>query len=226
MKKILIISIACLFFITLYSFSDNKLKEPQYKSEKPQYAKILLVNSKELVLLFDESQGTGTGYDTMYADVNLNNDLTDDAAIAGTGPGGILVNYKLNVNAGNAAYVLNFQRFKKAGNDNCAVHIKASLDEKETKWLYIQGFKFLVSEDINKAVPLKNFAGGTKLLVSSSVSEKNGQLQINIKVEFVDENNTRTSPPAVSKNGQLTVPSFTIENESGEKIISANLKRG
>lgn len=62
------------------------LSEPVYASEKPLYAAIAVneAASKVLTLVFDESKGTGKGYDTLYADLNFNGDLTDDEAIEGT----------------------------------------------------------------------------------------------------------------------------------------------
>ncbi len=57
-------------------------KEPKYASEKPLYARLALDRkaTTTLTLVFDESQGTGKGYDTVHADVNFNSDLTDDKA--------------------------------------------------------------------------------------------------------------------------------------------------
>ncbi len=61
-------------------------KEPVYASEKPLYAAIAVneAASKVLTLVFDESKGTGKGYDTLYTDLNFNGDLTDDQALKGT----------------------------------------------------------------------------------------------------------------------------------------------
>ena len=61
------------------------VKEPGYSSSKPLYAKFVLTKdgSKVLTVVFDESQGTAKGYDTIYADLNFNDDLTDDKPIKG-----------------------------------------------------------------------------------------------------------------------------------------------
>ena len=61
-------------------------KEPAYSSEKPLYAFVVLNEeaTKVLKLVLDESRGTGNGYDTIHADLNLNGDLTDDRAVKGT----------------------------------------------------------------------------------------------------------------------------------------------
>ncbi len=68
------------------SATAQPAKELHYASEKPLYAKVVLheAGSKVLTLVFDESQGTGEGYNTVYADLNLNGDLSDDKPITGT----------------------------------------------------------------------------------------------------------------------------------------------
>ncbi len=79
------ISLAALLSLSL-SYPAEPVKRTTYRSEKPLYAKFILneAGSKVLTLAFDESAGTGKGYDTIYADLNLNGDLTDDKAIKGT----------------------------------------------------------------------------------------------------------------------------------------------
>jgi hypothetical protein len=64
----------------------DPVKEPGYISDKPLYAKLALdeKGTRLLVFAFDESSGTGKGYDTIYMDQNLNGDLTDDMAVKGT----------------------------------------------------------------------------------------------------------------------------------------------
>ncbi len=61
-------------------------KEPTYQSAKPLYVRIALDENETrvLTLAFDESTGTGKGYDTIYADLNLNGDLTDEKAVKGS----------------------------------------------------------------------------------------------------------------------------------------------
>jgi hypothetical protein len=50
------------------------VKEPNYTSEKPRYAKLAVAKdgSKVLAVVFDESKGTGEGYDILYADTDFN----------------------------------------------------------------------------------------------------------------------------------------------------------
>jgi len=52
----------------------ESLKEPAYGSQKPVYAKVALTEdgSRVLSVVFDESKGTGNGYDVLYADVDSN----------------------------------------------------------------------------------------------------------------------------------------------------------
>lgn len=56
-------------------------KAPAFKSEKVRYSLWVLGEGRDSVMLiaWDESGGTGTGYDTLYADKNLNGDLTEEA---------------------------------------------------------------------------------------------------------------------------------------------------
>ncbi len=80
--------LALIFTVLLaaYSALAEAVLEPTYSSEKPLYAFVVVneAGTKVLKLVFDESQGTGKGYDTIYADLNFNEDLTDDAVIEGT----------------------------------------------------------------------------------------------------------------------------------------------
>jgi hypothetical protein len=59
-------------------------KEPAYKSAKPVYLSLALGKGagRYVIGAFDESGGTGKGYDKLYLDANNNGDLTDDAAPA------------------------------------------------------------------------------------------------------------------------------------------------
>jgi len=57
------------------SMAFGQTVEPvKFMSEKPTYAKVALTADAQKVLLLalDESGGTGTGYDTVYADTNFN----------------------------------------------------------------------------------------------------------------------------------------------------------
>ncbi len=67
-------------------WSAETANMPTYSSQKPLYAKIALTRdaSGVLLLAFDESAGTGGGYDTIYADVNLNGNLADEKPMKGT----------------------------------------------------------------------------------------------------------------------------------------------
>jgi len=79
------VAIPAIFSLSLLCLAEG-LREPSYFSGKPLYAALFLdaQGDKVLTLVFDESAGTGKGYDTIYADLNLNGDLTDDKPIKGT----------------------------------------------------------------------------------------------------------------------------------------------
>jgi len=58
---------------------DRTLVEPKYGSDKPAYRFYALgpTGKTILAMVWDESKGTGAGYDTLYIDLNLNGRLTD-----------------------------------------------------------------------------------------------------------------------------------------------------
>jgi len=81
MKKLIgALAICAVLSLALYGPARNILelseraKEPAYSSEKPVYLKLALNEdgSKTMSVVFDESKGTGKGYDVLYADVDLN----------------------------------------------------------------------------------------------------------------------------------------------------------
>src|SRR5471030_665741 len=62
-----------------FEWISRKLaKEPAYKSEKVRYTLWALGEGKKsiMTMVWDESGGTGKGYDTFYFDTNFNGDLT------------------------------------------------------------------------------------------------------------------------------------------------------
>ncbi len=86
MKRKHVILVAFLGFLA-YSlfFQISSGHAFSYKSRKPFYAKIILTEdgSKVLSLVFDESRGTGKGYNTIYADVNFNGSFDEAEKIKG-----------------------------------------------------------------------------------------------------------------------------------------------
>jgi hypothetical protein len=86
MRRFLGSNAVLLLLVTVLPCPGKLVKEPSYSSDKPLYALVMLDEdaTKVVTIVFDESQGTGKGYDTIYADLNLNGDLTDDKTIKGT----------------------------------------------------------------------------------------------------------------------------------------------
>ncbi len=85
MRKLITGAVAFVLLAPTMSSLLGATKEPSYRSQKPLYAFMVLdeAYTKVLELVLDESEGTGKGYDTLYADFNLNGDLTDDEVIKG-----------------------------------------------------------------------------------------------------------------------------------------------
>jgi hypothetical protein len=85
MRKLTSTVIISVLLISVSSGLLGAAREPSYSSEKPLYAFVVLDEeaTKILKLALDESEGTGKGYDTVYADLNLNGDLADDQPVKG-----------------------------------------------------------------------------------------------------------------------------------------------
>ncbi len=66
---------------------DSNVRDyPSFRSDKPLYGSLLIGGTPaapneghRYAFAFDESAGSGKGYDRLYLDTNLNGDLTDDA---------------------------------------------------------------------------------------------------------------------------------------------------
>lgn len=238
MKKILFISIAAAVFINLQVFSEP-VKEPKYMSERHDYSKLLLINSEELILSFDESQGTDTGYDTLYADINFNKDLIDDKSI--------MINNKafdlMNFNSNSITYsikiyrsvsgVMKFKTTKDGVTERVLekfnfvrASVSVTISEKDLKWGYMVSPSVMTNVDFNKTEPLKLFNKNIKLAIASKVNKKGEQSLLSVSVTCFDENNKKIAPPAITKNGQKITPLLTVENEKGEIILNASLKPG
>jgi len=86
-------------------------KAPDLKSAKPQYVLFALgaEGSKVLTVVFDESGGTGKGYDTVYFDKNLNGDLSEPDEKAAGGKDGFKVGPIALKDADGSAFTFNLQ---------------------------------------------------------------------------------------------------------------------
>ncbi len=86
-----------LYAIEVYDDQGNPCAKPlpilpSYCSEKPLFAKVAVNEDGSTILCvaFDESQGTGEGYDVFYADVNMNGKFDADERFEKTPPPPIL----------------------------------------------------------------------------------------------------------------------------------------
>jgi hypothetical protein len=68
---------------------ENVKRYPSFQSDQPLYGSLQVGGAPteadtgyHYAFAFDESAGTGRGYDRLYLDTNLNGDLTDDACLA------------------------------------------------------------------------------------------------------------------------------------------------
>ena len=76
-------AVLCLLSLSL-PFMGEEAGKLTFASEKPVYAKVAVTEdgSKALSVVFDESQGTGKGYDLLYADADFNGVFEDSEKLA------------------------------------------------------------------------------------------------------------------------------------------------
>jgi hypothetical protein len=75
--------VLCCLLMASPAWCDPVLKEPPYKSEKHLYLRMAFGEDDSRIMwaVFDESQGTGKGYDQVYVDADMDNDLSDGPSI-------------------------------------------------------------------------------------------------------------------------------------------------
>ena len=95
--------ILALFCGIVFAGGTHALAGPKFKSAKPRFARVSVTkdDSKILNVVFDESKGTGKGYDTLYADTNFNGKFDEKAQSTSPrslGRGGFISSFKIGLN--------------------------------------------------------------------------------------------------------------------------------
>lgn len=213
-------------FFKLQVFSEQ-LKEPKYISGRPQYAKFILINNEELLMVFDESGGTGTGYDTLYADVNFNKDLTEDADKINVDcfEGGD-IRAKITIQSNNFLYTLNcgsyINYYKRRAYRISAI---ASININKADWVYSNSADLKLTV-FNKLIPAKIFNKDIIITFDASIITKNGQELLDVRVKWLDEKGNKVVPLTTTKNKMKVYPSMIIANEEGNPVLNAPLVGG
>lgn len=81
MRRVLALCVLVLLVVLAASCrSRHSRDEPAFVTDRPLYASLSLdkKSAKTLLLAFDETEGPGEGYNLLYADTNLNGDLSDE----------------------------------------------------------------------------------------------------------------------------------------------------
>jgi hypothetical protein len=122
----------------------------KFISAKPAYDAITLTGDEKKVLLlaFDESAGTGTGYDTVYADANFNNviEATEKVAVQGDATASYVTYEPLNFDFGyndaaqglDKPLVLTLSRAPQptGGGNGFSASLSARLKQDDVAWEY------------------------------------------------------------------------------------------
>lgn len=231
----------------------DTLKEPKYISKEPKYAKLLLLNNEELVLAFDESKGSGTGYDTVYADVNFNNDLTDSSEKKSREFR--LFPYLFTKILSKTIMTTQLGKIEKMGFYTNSIKFK------------LANFKYSIINNFNKRNQARKDLGGNKYedqisykhvvhiiaehkdnnekwryamdreitsdsdinhIASIDIFNKTSKLKIETSIAKNKMLSITVSPPlpSVTKNGKAILPVLTIKNSKGEIILNEPFKEG
>ena len=210
--------------------------ERAYSSEKPLYAFVVVneAGTKVLKLAFDESQGTGKGYDTIYADLNFNSDLTDDAAIEGTieGQEGLVqgsfppievpvpYNEKAEGIANPCQLEISYYQFGRGEETPPQFQLRASVkvkDEEGVDWTYSFSNELLPAEK-PEGVIAAAFDGELRLMLSVIPdSEKPGHIAPATMVM------AGMGPLSCTKDDQPLMAHLKVTNERGVTIHSEHV---
>ncbi len=207
-------------------------KEPSFFSQKPLYALIVLdeAATKVLKLVFDESQESGGRYDTIYADLNFNGDLTDDKPIKGTiHPRGsctfppVDVNVAYNETGKGVEKPWQFQiqcyrhMWEEQPERSGALDATIRLKDSSGEWEYITGFQFFPAEEPNRAVAAGLEGKPALRLTAKPDEDEEGNIGITADVlaglSFI----------TCSKNNQLTVAHVEIRDDHGKIVRSEDV---
>ena len=167
MKRKYVILAAFLGFLAFSLFFQISTGDAfSYKSGKLLYAKIILTEdgSKVLSLVFDESRGTGKGYNTIYADTNFSGSFEKDEKIKGKTEkryGNLYcsfraINLKIPCNekakgvSKPCSVTLNYQKYG-GGKEYFSVTTNIKLREDSTKWEYTFRGRIKPTESLENA---------------------------------------------------------------------------
>jgi hypothetical protein len=150
-------------WLTAFSLSVvcGQTAEPvKFISEKPAYAKIALTADEQKVLLLalDESGGTDSGYDTVYADTNFNSVIEAAEKLAAAGnsdyspfkPISFGFPYNQSGEGAEEPLVLALTRSYQAS--GLAVSLRVRLRQDKQNWEYTFRNALSVSTDLDKTV--------------------------------------------------------------------------
>lgn len=163
--KYVLFSILMVCVMMSASTSFGQTPEPaKFASEKPLFARIGVAadDSKVMLVAFDESGGTGTGYDTVYADANFNDVLEAAEKVAvESGAGSSYVTFQAislpfayNANGAGLDNPLTLTLTRSswmAGGPEFSATLRVRLREDDKNWEYVLRKTIQTSPERDKA---------------------------------------------------------------------------
>lgn len=164
-------------------------EEPSYTSRKPLYVKFALTKdgSKILSVVFDESRGTGTGYDVVYVDPTFSGNLGHARKVKARvkkQPQGLscffpLIDFDLPPRAGTGARsgssALELRYFKRSARQYFHAETFVSIRQGSTTWRYFFADTLNPAGSLAKAPVWRRLSQCPKLEIETKPDRRKGR---------------------------------------------------
>ena len=201
----------------------------KFKSKKPLYAAIAIneKGDKILKLVFDESGGTGNGYDDLYADTNFNGVFEQSERYSGkksfqsgtfksefptiSVSDGVMIKRPSGsmVPANTLSLTLSYTR--NTSDEKIEVQCGWILRQKTAAWHYYSKSKLKPSSDLNKAPIQRLYSPQIRIDVGPDKRKKG---QVGIAIQLENEGSRMTC----SKDSKSSSVDLVITNASGSVV--------
>jgi len=202
------------------------VKEPKYGSAKPMYLNIVFgEDPKGMLMVIDESKGTGKGYDRAYFDESMEGDLTNDAPKpfamrqgSSLGPSFTISGPCPYKKDSKATYELTLYSLNKMNSKT----VKATDNNywctmtDDQKWSF-----FFINGSFNLYPSAAAAIGGKPLVLAGKchwdLTAKQAGAEVSLSVGLKDTNGC-TLRSVTSPNGAIT-PLITVFDKAGKEIV-------
>lgn len=213
--------------------AGSSLASPVFKSAHPRFAKFAIAQngSKAMLVAFDESKGTGKGYNTLFADTNYDGKIEASERVGKPGDNTdsvfipfpqVRINTRFNADAKSASVPTEFAFYytkltnETAGDpaENFSANVTFELRQGKVPYDYCLTANFIPSYTVKKA-PFLDFRGIPSIKAETKPdTSKEGFTGISLSL-MVGKWNVSTT----GNEGPMTA-ALTIRDANGKRIES------